>query len=177
MTNLLVNPSLEDWTAGVPDGWSYVATGASTVTKDTGIFRTGLASAHWVSDSGGNNARIYQQVPISPGQIVTCSFWHYGGTSAKSYYVYFTALGPTNYNLQSDGTWAVGGPPTWNPVFVGSVWTPLSVTSVAVPAGVTAINFECGPTNATNNWNLDDISIDDGYVLAAPARRSSVRRA
>ncbi len=65
-----VGGGLDAWSAGTPDGWSWVD---ERVVEDTGVKRSGAASAR--IDAGSGNARLNQALSIPPTRQVHVSFW------------------------------------------------------------------------------------------------------
>lgn len=73
-TNLLVNPSFEAWTQGVPDGWTLQTPTAATITAEPTILNDGAKSLKIATTA---TYPVWQSVPVTAGKTYTLSMSYY----------------------------------------------------------------------------------------------------
>lgn len=89
-TNLLQNPSFEEWASGKPTGWLVPANeahaSAITVTEETTLVSNGSKSFKVVTD-GTQNPAYQQTIAVTPGKTYTINIDYYvvsgDGTDAR----------------------------------------------------------------------------------------------
>lgn len=150
-TNLLVNPSFETWSGGVPTGWLVPANPAHataiTVSEETTLVTNGSKAFKVVTD-GTQNPGYQQTIPVTPGKTYTISIDYYivsgDGTDAR---IWSNFKAGTTYFSDTDlGATLLGqlkGPGGTTSYFtdVKGSWQTYTVDVVA-PANATDFAFE-----------------------------------
>jgi hypothetical protein len=115
--NRLLNPDFEDWFAGIPISWPFVAGGGGAIANDTPYRWTGAVRI----TKGGVAAHdfIAQTINVTPGETLTYSFWYFTSGIQAEYMVLNSTL----------GGWII--PPTLIPA--AAVYTPFKVNIVVPP--------------------------------------------
>lgn len=79
--NLVTNGSFENWTAGVPDGWTTFpsATNGGSIAQEMGAanVQNGTSSLKVIAPAGtGNVKTAYADIPVTGGQQYTFSYYY-----------------------------------------------------------------------------------------------------
>ena len=178
--NLLVNPSFETWTAGLPDGWTVPANiahaGSFTASQETTIFSDGT-SALKLEIGTTQNPGFQQIVPITAGKTYTVKVDYYvvsGDLTDARIWSSFK-IGDTFF-ATANWTAAVAADPTIQLKLQGSgsdmaayfsiangTWGTYTTDFVA-PANTTSFIFECRSyKGAVVIW--DNASVSEKTVI------------
>lgn len=158
-TNLINNPSFENWTDGNPDSWVIPANsahaGTLTWTQETSIKSNGNSSLKLVIGTE-QNPGFQQVVPITAGETYTVSVDYYvvsgDGTDAR---IWSSFKNSTGFYTTTNWTTAIAADPTIQVKLQGSgastsgyftiangTWGKYTATFVA-PSDATDFVFEC----------------------------------
>ena len=181
-TNLLVNPSFETWTNGVPDGWTLGNTAYATSTENTSLFNDGAKSLKVTAAAANGGTYIVSQiVPITAGKTYTLSMSYYietgDGTDARiwSDWCNVVAGSSTTYAALSHADSVLlmgpGGGSAYFPDVKGA-WKTYTAEVTAPASGYNSFSFQFRTykTPAVVNWDnmffgekvtgLDDLSVE-----------------
>lgn len=147
-TNLLVNPSFENWTAGAPDGWTISSPANGAASETTVQFNHGSKSL--LATGGSGTYGIYQSIPVTPGKSYTLTMSYYiqdgDGTDARIWSNF--KIGTTFLSDAVLTTAGIleklkgpGGSSSYFPDEKGS-WKTYTIDNITAPADVTHFNFE-----------------------------------
>ena len=169
-TNLVLNPSFETWTAGVPDSWTIPANaahiGSLTASQETTLISNGTSALKVVIGTT-QNPGIQQVIPITAGKTYTVKVSYYvvvGDLTDCRIWSSFK-IG-TAFFAAADWTTAIAADPSIQSKLQGSgtditgyltiangTWGTYTVDFVA-PANTTDFVLECRSyKNATVIWD------------------------
>jgi hypothetical protein len=85
--NLLLNPDMETWVAGLPQSWMPNLGGGGSITQSSAY--RGTFGARVTKGPGAANDMLFQDFAVNPGDVRVFSFWYTtNGVNAPTYYVY-----------------------------------------------------------------------------------------
>jgi len=187
--NLLVNPSFETWTAGLPDGWTVPANiahaGSFTASQETTIVSNGT-SALKMEIGTTQNPGFQQIVPITAGKTYTVNVDYYvvsGDLTDARIWSSFK-IGDTFF-ATANWTAAIAADPTIQLKLQGSgtdmaayftiangTWGKYTADFVA-PATTTSFIFECRSyKSAVVIW--DNMSVTEKVINGLIAPKSNL---
>ena len=178
--NVAPNPSFELDCSGVPCSWTTNVSGAGTITRDTTVAHSSVASLKETADANGTPGAASDCIPTSAGTNVTRSYW-YRTTSAFVTRVTFnlkfyassncsdlTSVGPSNLLTLSpiaDGEWHQLMDSSLLEVFPGN------------NGALATLFFQCIPSTCPTGTvvNFDDVIMGSGPLAVTIASFTAVR--
>ncbi|OJU53525.1 MAG: hypothetical protein BGN96_09400 [Bacteroidales bacterium 45-6] len=160
-TNLLQNPSLENWTSGVPDSWT-LTTGTGTITQEQTKVKAGNSSIKVVATG---TYGLSQMVDLVEGKAYTISFSYFieagDGTDARIWTNFMSGDGKY-WTMSVTDSLNLKGPGGGSKYFADEkgVWKTYSA-SVVVPTGYPKLSLLVRSYNkSTVYW--DAFSVVEG---------------
>jgi hypothetical protein len=119
-TNLITNPSFEDWTSTNPDDWYVDEPGSSSIEEETTDVAHLTSACAIVCDSGGNAPDVYcDEIALDDNKKYRLSFWHKDPVAPEGDEAYLAVLvwrtdstggKKTSAEYYLDGTWSATAP-------------------------------------------------------------------
>jgi hypothetical protein len=158
-SEILANTGFEDAGSGTPfQSWSSVDRNGSVITRDTTVFKSGVASAKITGSTSGSAAYLYKDFSVTNKKAYTVTVNGRGdGTNSGAILIYNVTASADILSVATIG---------YN--VTTTTWTAKSYT-FAVPAGCSSARFQMygkAAVPGANTW-FDDLSIKEVLTPSA----------